>query len=1094
MATQDKMLSARLVVDVVDVNGEPLKAAKVEFRGDNSKGAAARFAREGHSYVAEIRTPLRGEVRVTSEGYEEQARDVGLTSGENRELFVLGPRGSRYYFREKVRMPVEAPRNLFALTLSQRARRDASKVNELLRSLKIKPQRASELAERSGTFLFEVPVTNARAMLARLSEHPAIEHVGAVVSLREGGNFSHLTQDVIVRFNGPRLRDVQRIAESLGFSVTREIVYAPHSYVLRWQKPATLEILDAIERLAKRPDVEWAEPSLVVTPELDAITPTDFLWAGLWDRQLIGLPDAWQNLQDAGLEPFGDPNILLAVWDSGTQTAAGIPTNADFTGNLSNGQPKVLAAFDFINMVANNDSPWSDHGSGVAGVSAAMANNPSPVAGQTYGLVGSAPNVQVMLCAGTASTDLYVADQYIWMAGFDPQSPVAGFPATPPLRGADVITCSLTPGAGAALSGIARAALDFVTTFGRGGKGTMCFFSTGNANQNNVIARPYGAYEKCFGIAAISYANDGVTEVRAPYSGWGQIAFCSPSQDQSPTVHNPPTGFMPWAASHAGLGNLISFPQASTTISSASVAGANTLTFVTIVGFAVNDVIHVGPIGALGSEPARITAVDGATNQVTLASALLNAHAAGDLIQTGPANHKNNFGGTSSATPLCAGVAALVLSANPDLTYIEARQVMRDTAIKLDLANTDPTGQWLDASGNPSVTSGQPAVRSQWYGYGRVDAEAAVQAAIDYGMTRDLVIRDNLSDVGIVATSGAFWNSPDIWCRTTAPAMDPGALPASYGAAGPHQTPVRGQPNWIYARVHNNGTTASLDAWVRLSITHFPGLEFTYPESFQPTNGPGDPLPVPVTPGTYFIGEAKVAGVPPGGEQVVVIEWPAALIPPSTVASGTVTWHPCLLAEIAPHDGPAATGNHVWDDNNLAQKNITIVGPDSASDFEMAVIVGNEANRADLLYVDIFRGKLPPSVELYVDLMDPRLFRQLRSIHAPHDRPEPQVEDGDVMVRPSLRPSRLLERAGWRIGRKNGRNVLLLLPRPQVRIPIYAGAGRLVPIIVGASGGGRSPTGRYEIVIMQRQPNGEVSGSASILVDGRQLRTKKRKG
>ena len=50
------------------------------------------------------------------------------------------------------------------------------------------------------------------------------------------------------------------------------------------------------------------------------------------------------------------------------------------------------------------------------------------VAAEAYGVVGSAPNVRIMTLVGTASTDTYVADQYIWMAGFDPQSPVAGFP------------------------------------------------------------------------------------------------------------------------------------------------------------------------------------------------------------------------------------------------------------------------------------------------------------------------------------------------------------------------------------------------------------------------------------------------------------------------------------------------------------------------------------------------------------------------------------------------------------------------------------------------------------------------------------------
>ena len=117
------------------------------------------------------------------------------------------------------------------------------------------------------------------------------------------------------------------------------------------------------------------------------------------------------------------------------QQSAGVPTNADFQGTVSNGQPKVLTSFDFDLMVANNNSPWHNHGSGVAGVSTAIANNPSPVAGETHGLAGSAPNVRMMCVAGrTPYIDLEVADQYVWMAGFDPVSPLAGFPA--PRRGA----------------------------------------------------------------------------------------------------------------------------------------------------------------------------------------------------------------------------------------------------------------------------------------------------------------------------------------------------------------------------------------------------------------------------------------------------------------------------------------------------------------------------------------------------------------------------------------------------------------------------------------------------------------------------------
>ncbi|HEY1188477.1 MAG TPA: S8 family serine peptidase, partial [Gemmata sp.] len=81
----------------------------------------------------------------------------------------------------------------------------------------------------------------------------------------------------------------------------------------------------------------------------------------------------------------------------------------------------------------------------------------------------------------------------------------------------------------------------------------------------------------------------------------------------------------------------------------------------------------------------------------------------------------DRFGGTSSATPTVAGVCALVLSVNPALTAAEVKQVIQNTADK-DLSLTTDTPVFLpgdfDASGF-----------SLWFGYGKVNALKAVQAA-----------------------------------------------------------------------------------------------------------------------------------------------------------------------------------------------------------------------------------------------------------------------------------------------------------------------------------------------------------------------------
>lgn len=73
--------------------------------------------------------------------------------------------------------------------------------------------------------------------------------------------------------------------------------------------------------------------------------------------------------------------------------------------------------------------------------------------------------------------------------------------------------------------------------------------------------------------------------------------------------------------------------------------------------------------------------------------------------------HTNDFGGTSSATPLAVGVGALVVSVNPTLTREELRGVLERTAEKI--------GSGYDASGH-----------SPEFGYGRVNAGAAVEEAL----------------------------------------------------------------------------------------------------------------------------------------------------------------------------------------------------------------------------------------------------------------------------------------------------------------------------------------------------------------------------
>ena len=78
-----------------------------------------------------------------------------------------------------------------------------------------------------------------------------------------------------------------------------------------------------------------------------------------------------------------------------------------------------------------------------------------------------------------------------------------------------------------------------------------------------------------------------------------------------------------------------------------------------------------------------------------------------------------SFGGTSAASPLAAGVVALVLQANPSLGWRDLHQILVETSTLVDEAN----GGWQ--------TNGAGHKVSHKYGFGLINAGAAVARALN---------------------------------------------------------------------------------------------------------------------------------------------------------------------------------------------------------------------------------------------------------------------------------------------------------------------------------------------------------------------------
>jgi hypothetical protein len=220
-------------------------------------------------------------------------------------------------------------------------------------------------------------------------------------------------------------------------------------------------------------------------------------------------------------------------------------------------------------------------------------------------------------------------------------------------------------------------------------------------------------------------------------------------------------------------------------------------------------------------------------------------------------------------------------------------------------------------------------------------------------------LRDDPGHTGTEVWGGRFWDSPDLWIRH---ADDGGTV---------HQSPIAGRDNWFYARIRNRGAGVARHFMVTFQVKQFAGVQFTYPADFLPA-----------------IAASGGFDLPPGGEQIVRARWPAALVPPA----GT---HACWLAAVFARGDHPATGAHVWEHGNLAQKNLTVITLKRGS---------------SLLVPFVLRG-LRPDDERIVELVRPVALGQIKAALVLRTRlPRPAPTDvGDALEHGRLTSSRRRE-------------------------------------------------------------------------------------
>ncbi len=173
-----------------------------------------------------------------------------------------------------------------------------------------------------------------------------------------------------------------------------------------------------------------------------------------------------------------------------------------------------------------------------------------------------------------------------------------------------------------------------------------------------------------------------------------------------------------------------------------------------------------GEFGRNGGSGVRIEPAMVTTDQSTCAKGYsTNTIDNGSAFDNGGApnavcNYTNGMNGTSSATPVTAGVIALILEANPALTWRDVKHILASTARQIDASrlavNFSLTGGTYIAE--PAwLTNAVGFNFHNWYGFGMVDASAAVNMARTYTLGQ----LGTFVDTGFISSTALSLPIPD---------------------------------------------------------------------------------------------------------------------------------------------------------------------------------------------------------------------------------------------------------------------------------------------------------------------------------------------
>ncbi len=455
--------------------------------------------------------------------------------------------------------------------------------------------------------------TKLKGLAVLLSKEKYIEYARPCFVSDYGKDMGYGDELVVRLKSSTTLTAFNQLLAQTNCTIVKKYSFANDTYIVSAGEANGFDALTVANRFFETGLFIYAEPDLTLFDGL-LTDPNDPLFNYQWAHtntgsaiQYNGVPGTDMKVQLAWNISTGT-GIKVAVIDEGVDTG-----HADLKANL-------LQGYDCLSGTSNPGDgrplgPARAHGTNCTGIIAAVANN-------NIGIAGVAPDSKIIPVNLAAANGAFASNAGI-AAGFDYAW----------MNGADVISNSW---GGGSPSNILEDAINRAVTLGRGGKGSVVLFASGN---NNAALSYPAILENVISVGGVNMCGQRKSPASASCDGEG------------------------WGASYGtGLDVVAPCVKIASTDLSGS-AGYNTA-----------------------------------------------AGAAGDYYL--------KFNGTSSATPNTAGVVALILSANNNLTVSQVRNILEGTCDKLPLYSY-------------SMVAGQP--NGTWNnetGYGLVDAYNAVQVAV----------------------------------------------------------------------------------------------------------------------------------------------------------------------------------------------------------------------------------------------------------------------------------------------------------------------------------------------------------------------------